>query len=131
MPTIGDNTNNSTELLENGEEVDFAIGTVAANIHPISKHIKPTTTIEEAIQTRIARFFTKCRARGDAKPCGPHDADPIYIIVFGIEKGALGDEKGWVEKTKYTGLEMEMTTPLEIVGACLALPPIFLGPDPQ
>lgn len=36
-----------------------------------------TTTIEEAIKTRLAGFLDKRKASGDSRPCGPHDLGPI------------------------------------------------------
>ncbi|KXH66659.1 hypothetical protein CSAL01_09383 [Colletotrichum salicis] len=40
-------------------------------------------TVEEAIETVMNGFLDKRRASGDARPCGPHDLDPIYAALFG------------------------------------------------
>ncbi|KAF2224114.1 hypothetical protein BDZ85DRAFT_248867 [Elsinoe ampelina] len=48
-------------------------------------------TVEQVIQSRLASFFEKRRASGDARPCGPHDMLPVYQDVFGISKTELED----------------------------------------
>ena len=50
-------------------------------------------TVEEAIQRRMVSFYDKRKASGDFQPCGPHDMVPVYLSVFGIEKGELIDDK--------------------------------------
>jgi hypothetical protein len=49
--------------------------------------------VEKAIKSCLQNFFEKRRASGDARPCGPHDMDPIYRAVFGITNEELTDEK--------------------------------------
>ncbi|PVH72683.1 putative C6 transcription factor, partial [Cadophora sp. DSE1049] len=50
-------------------------------------------TVQQAIQRRMAHFYDKRKANGDFRPCGPHDMVPVYLEVFGIEKGEIGDER--------------------------------------
>jgi hypothetical protein len=64
-------------------------------------------TVEEAIKTRLAKFFEKRRASGDSRPCGPHDMVPIYERVFGVQKSELEDER-FLGRLRRSGLdEME------------------------
>lgn len=65
--------------------------------------IGTSQTVEEAIQDRLANFFEKRRASGDARPCGPHDMAPIYEGVFGIDRSNLQDEK-FLSRLRRTGL---------------------------
>ena len=50
-------------------------------------------TTEQAITISLQFFFEKCKASGDARPCGPHDKGPFYRAVFGITKKDLSDER--------------------------------------
>lgn len=50
-------------------------------------------TVEEAIHNQLDNFFAKRRARGDSRPCGPHDMATVYMSVFGIRKEELKDER--------------------------------------
>lgn len=68
----------------------------------ISDDPKPQT-VEEAIQDRLANFFEKRRASGDARPCGPHDMAPVYQGVFGIDRKELQDER-FLSRLRRTGL---------------------------
>ena len=60
-------------------------------------------TVEEAIHTRLANFFEKRRASGDARPCGPHDMAPVYEDVFGIDRKELQDGR-FLSRLRSTGL---------------------------
>ncbi|KAK1675664.1 putative C6 transcription factor [Colletotrichum godetiae] len=46
-------------------------------------------TVEKAIKTVMNGFLDKRRASGDARPCGPHDLDPIYAALFGVRLSEL------------------------------------------
>lgn len=59
--------------------------------------------IESAIHRRMADFFDKRRASGDARPCGPHDMIPIYRCVFKIEREELKDKK-FLSRLRRSGL---------------------------
>ena len=63
----------------------------------------PTATIQDAIHQRLANFFEKRKASGDARPCGPHDMLPIYLDVFKVQKGDLKAEK-FLGRLKRSGL---------------------------
>ncbi|KAH8595932.1 hypothetical protein B0O99DRAFT_594223 [Bisporella sp. PMI_857] len=63
-------------------------------------------TVEEAITSCFQNFFSKRRASGDARPCGPHDMAPIYRAVFGIPAEALKDEKS-LGRLRRAGLPQE------------------------
>ncbi|KAL8707380.1 MAG: hypothetical protein Q9220_007572, partial [cf. Caloplaca sp. 1 TL-2023] len=62
-----------------------------------------TTTIQDAIHQKLANFFEKRKASGDARPCGPHDMLPIYLDVFKVQKGDLKDER-FVGRLRRSGL---------------------------
>lgn len=53
----------------------------------------PMATIQDTIHQKLANFFDKRKASGDARPCGPHDMLPIYLDVFKLQRGDLKDEK--------------------------------------
>ena len=60
-------------------------------------------TVQDAIHQKLETFFEKRRASGDARPCGPHDMIPVYMNVFGIEKGELEDER-FLSRLRRSGL---------------------------
>lgn len=60
-------------------------------------------TLEEAIYDRLSSFFDKHKASGDARPCRPHDMDPIYGDVFEIPKEKLEDER-FLARLRRSGL---------------------------
>lgn len=62
------------------------------------------TTVEQAIHTRLANFFEKRLASGDARPCGPHDMAPIYEGLFGISKEELQDDEKVLSRLRRCGL---------------------------
>jgi hypothetical protein len=71
-----------------------------------------TTSVQDAIQQRLADFFNKRRASGDARPCGPHDMVPVYTTVFGIDKRVLKDEN-FLGRLRRSGLEGSQKEPAE------------------
>ena len=60
-------------------------------------------TVEEAIHGLLSDFFSKRKASGDARPCGPHDMVPVYGSVFGIQKDELKDER-FLSRLRRSGL---------------------------
>ncbi|KAL6717219.1 hypothetical protein ACLMJK_005134 [Lecanora helva] len=76
--------NASAEGAEDDDETDHEAFPTAA---------EDSIPIETAIKQRMANFFDKRKASGDARPCGPHDLVPIYAAVFGIPQCDLRNEK--------------------------------------
>ncbi|KAL9024922.1 MAG: hypothetical protein Q9196_006158 [Gyalolechia fulgens] len=62
-----------------------------------------TATIQDTIQQRLASFFDKRKASGDARPCGPHDMLPIYLDVFQLQKEDLKNET-FLSRLRRSGL---------------------------
>ena len=50
-------------------------------------------TLEDALHTRLAKFLDKRRARGDLRPCGPHNMAPMYMSLLGVTKEELKDKR--------------------------------------
>ncbi|KAG4440095.1 hypothetical protein IFR05_004438 [Cadophora sp. M221] len=69
-----------------------------------SKGEMKTETVDESIKRRMANFYDKRRASGDFRPCGPHDMVPVYLGVFGLEKGELEDER-FLGRLRRAGIE--------------------------
>ena len=91
-----------TTLCDNNAEASMtADASVSSSTD--SSLVCETVTLEEAIHGRLADFFDKRRASGDARPCGPHDMFPIYASFFGIEKEELKDEL-FVARLRRSGL---------------------------
>lgn len=65
--------------------------------------IETPQTVEQAIQRRLANFFEKRKASGDARPCGPHDVAPVYQSVFGMPKQELEDPR-FINRLQRSGL---------------------------
>ena len=62
-----------------------------------------TSSIEQALYAKFERSNEKRQARGDHRPCGPHDLGPVYLECFGIDKAELQDEK-FVSRVRRSGL---------------------------
>ena len=93
-----------TTLIDN----DFATGDIDidtdfATAFPSASKSKTKITMEEAIHQRLANFFDKRKASGDARPCGPHDMLPIFAGVFGINVRELNDE-GFLRMVRRVGV---------------------------
>lgn len=86
-------------IVEEQETSEISDDTVSQSADVIAK----PQTVEEAIQDRLANFFEKRRASGDARPCGPHDMAPVYEGVFGIDRKELQDER-FLSRLRRTGL---------------------------
>lgn len=66
------------------------------------------TVVEDTIHSRLANFFEKRRASGDARPCGPYDMGPVYKTGFGISTSDLQDER-FLGRLKRQGLGTEVS----------------------
>ncbi|KAG7004547.1 hypothetical protein G7Y79_00024g054970 [Physcia stellaris] len=86
-------------IVEGQETSESSNNTVRQSADVLAK----PQTVEKAIQDRLANFFEKRRASGDARPCGPHDMAPVYEEVFGIDRKELQDER-FLSRLRRTGL---------------------------
>ena len=98
--------NASSEIPDETAESDGADRSFAAeelNVHNNLYDSNDAVTVEQAVQTKLADFFGKRKASGDARPCGPHDLVPVYTSVFGIGRNDLKEER-FLSRMRRTGL---------------------------